>query len=415
MPGNAPTTTGVSHVYPFGSRLNERGRLEVGGCDVVELADQFGTPAYVYAEDDIRARARQYMDAFRARTDHFEVVYASKAFPCTALHRLLVEEGLSCDVASGGELFLALKGGFPPERIYLHGNNKSDAEIEYAVEQGVGHIVVDSFDELERLERMAPGQKVLLRVTPGIRPETHDFIATGQEDSKFGFGVDDVPRAIDRIERLNLCGLHAHIGSQVFDLGPYEKLAEVLSSMGDYPLLNLGGGLGVAYTEDQKPLAIDDYVEALLRGAPDGVTVLCEPGRSLVANAGVTIYRVGTVKRIPGVRTYVAVDGGMSDNLRPMLYGARYEAEIADRFGGSDTCTVAGKHCESGDILVTDAQLDEPRPGDVLVTPATGAYGHAMANNYNGIPRPPVIFCSGGDARVVVRRETYDDLAVRDV
>jgi diaminopimelate decarboxylase len=395
MPGNAPTTTGVSHVYPIGSRLNERGRLEVGGCDVIDLAEEFGTPAYVYAEEDIRARARQYMDAFRARTDHFEVVYASKAFPCTAAYRLLVEEGLSCDVASGGELFLALKGGFPPERIYLHGNNKSDAEIEYAVEQGVGHIVVDSFDELERLERMAPGQKVLLRVTPGIRPETHDFIATGQEDSKFGFGVDDVPRAIERIERLDLCGLHAHIGSQVFDLGPYEKL-------------------GVAYTEDQKPLAVDDYVEALLRGAPDGVTVLCEPGRSLVANAGVTIYRVGTVKRIPGVRTYVAVDGGMSDNLRPMLYGARYEAEIADRFGGSDTCTVAGKHCESGDILVTDVQLDDPRPGDVLVTPATGAYGHAMANNYNGIPRPPVIFCAGGDARVVVRRETYDDLAARD-
>jgi diaminopimelate decarboxylase len=224
-----------------------------------------------------------------------------------------------------------------------------------------------------------------------------------------------VPRAIERTDRLDLCGLHAHIGSQVFDLGPYEKLAEVLTAMGDYPLLNLGGGLGVAYTADQQPLPVEDYVETLMRGAPDGVTVLCEPGRSLVANAGVTIYRVGTVKRIPDVRTYVAVDGGMSDNLRPMLYGARYEAEIADRFGGAELCTVAGKHCESGDILVTDVVLDDPRAGDVLVTPATGAYGHAMANNYNGIPRPPVIFCSGGDARVVVRRETYDDLALRDV
>src|ERR1700750_2165464 len=192
----------VSHVYPIGSRLNAAGRLEVGGCDVVELAREFGTPAYVYAEDDIRTRARAYMDAFRARTEHFEVVYASKAFPCTAAYRLLVEEGLSCDVASGGELFLALKGGFPPERIYMHGNNKSDAEIEYAVEQGVGHIVADSFDELDRLERIAPGQKVLLRVTPGIKPETHAFIATGQEDSKFGFGVEDVQRAIDRIDRL---------------------------------------------------------------------------------------------------------------------------------------------------------------------------------------------------------------------
>src|SRR3954462_7894566 len=216
MAGNAPTTgqvAGVSHVYPIGSRINERGRLEGGGCDVVELAEQFGTPAYVYAEDDIRARARQYMDAFKARTDHFEVVYASKAFPCTAAYRLLVEEGLSCDVASGGELFLALQGGFPPERIYMHGNNKSAAEIEYAVEQGVGHIVVDSFDELERLERMAPGQNVLLRGTPGIRPEPPDFTAPGGEASKFGFGVEAVPRAIERIGRLALCGLPAHIAS----------------------------------------------------------------------------------------------------------------------------------------------------------------------------------------------------------
>src|SRR2546423_6463907 len=210
---------------------------------------------------------------------------------------------------------------------------------------------------------MSPDQKVPLRVRPGIRPETHDFTPTGQEDSKFGFGVDEVRRAIERIDRLDLCGLHAHIGSQVFDLGPYEKLAEVLSSMGDYPLLNLGGGLGVAYTEDQKPLPVEDYVDTLLRGAPDGVTVLCEPGRSLVANAGVTIYRVGTVKRIQGVRTYVAVDGGMSDNLRPMLYGARYEAEIADRFGGETLSTVAGEHHEAGGSPLTAPPPPQPRAG----------------------------------------------------
>jgi diaminopimelate decarboxylase len=413
-PAEQDRAAGVSHVYPLGSRVNERGRLEIGGCDLIELAERFGTPAYVYAEDDIRHRAREYMRAFESRTDRFEVVYASKAFPCTAVYRLLMEEGLSCDVASGGELYLALKGGFSPDRIYMHGNNKSEEEIATAVEQGVGHIVVDSFDELDRLERIAPGQKVLLRVTPGIRPETHDFIATGQEDSKFGFGIDDVPRAIDRIKRLDLRGLHAHLGSQIFDLEPFEKLAEVLVGIGDYPLLNLGGGLGIAYTVDQEPPAVDDYVETLLRGAPDGVTVLCEPGRSLVGNAGVTIYRVGTVKEIPGVRTYVAVDGGMSDNLRPMLYGARYEADIADRLGGSTLATIAGKHCESGDIIVKDVTLADPRPGDVLVTPATGAYGHAMANNYNAIPRPPVIFCREGDARVVVRRETYEDLAARD-
>jgi diaminopimelate decarboxylase len=406
---------GLEHVFPLGSRINESGRLEIGGCDAIEVAERFGTPAYVYAEDDIRSRARAYVEAFRARTDRFEVVYASKAFPCTAAYRLLVEEGLSCDVASGGELHLALRGGFPPERIYLHGNNKSDEELRQALEVGVGHIAIDSFDELERLERMAPGQRVLLRVTPGITPSTHDYIATGQVDSKFGFGLDDVPEALARIGRLDLRGLHAHLGSQIFDLAPYEKLAEVLTAIGDYPLLNLGGGLGIAYTADDRPPAIEDYVDTLLRSAPDGVTVLCEPGRSLVGNAGVTLYRVGTIKRIPDVRTYVAVDGGMSDNLRPMLYGARYEAQIADRFGGDVLCTIAGKHCESGDILVRDTLLDDPRPGDVLVIPVTGAYGHAMANNYNGVPRPPVVFCSGGEAREVVRRETYEDLTLRDL
>jgi diaminopimelate decarboxylase len=402
-------------VFPIGTRLNEAGRLEVGGCDLIELAKEFGTPAYVYAEDDMRARARAYVDAFRARTEHFEVVYASKAFPCTAAYRLLAGEGLACDVASGGELHMALRGGFAPERIYLHGNNKSEAELEYALEEGVGHIVVDSFDELDRLERMAPGQRVMLRVTPGIEPDTHAFISTGQVDSKFGFGMDDVPRAIERIERLKLVGLHAHLGSQIFDLSPYERLGELLASMGDYPLLNLGGGLGIAYTYDQQPPPIEEYVETMMRGAPEGVTILCEPGRSLVGNAGVTIYSVGTIKDIPDVRTYVAVDGGMSDNLRPMLYGARYEAEIADRLGGERLCTIAGKHCESGDILVRDVHLDHPHPGDVLVIPATGAYGHAMANNYNGVPRPPVIFCRDGDAREVIRRETYDDLTLRDV
>jgi diaminopimelate decarboxylase len=278
----------------------------------------------------------------------------------------------------------------------------------------VGHIVVDSFDEIERL-RGRP-QRVLLRVTPGIEASTHSYIQTGQVDSKFGFAVEDVPRAVDgcREAGLQLCGLHAHIGSQIFELGAFERIADVLSSLGEWPLLNLGGGLGIAYTAADEPPSIEDYVDALLRRAPEGVTVLCEPGRSLVGNAGVTVYTVGTVKRVAGGRTYVAVDGGMSDNLRPMLYGARYEAEIADRFGGAVSCTIAGMHCESGDILVRDALLDDPRPGDALVIPATGAYGHAMANNYNAVPRPPVIFCRDGAARVVVRRETYDDLTRRE-
>jgi diaminopimelate decarboxylase len=416
----------VSHVYPLGSRLNERGRLEVGGCDVVELAAEFGTPAYVYAEDDMRARARAFVEAFRARTKRFEVIYASKAFPCTAVYRLFSEEGLSADVASGGELHLALAGGMDPGRLYMHGNNKSPAELEYALESGVRQIVVDSFDEIERLRGRA--QRVMVRVTPGIKPTTHSYIQTGQVDSKFGFPVAEVPRAVEACEEagLELCGLHAHIGSQILDVEVFEKLAEVLAAMGAYPLLNLGGGLGIAYTADERAPSIEDYVEALLRHAPDGVTVLCEPGRALVGNAGVTLYTVGTVKRIPDVRTYVAVDGGMSDNLRPMLYGARYEAEIADRFtqvgatappgtgGGQDICTIAGMHCESGDVLVRDVPLNDPHVGDILVIPATGAYSHAMANNYNAVPRPPVIFCRDGDARVVVRRETYDDLTLRD-
>ncbi len=404
-----------SHVYPIGSRLNESGHLEIGGCDVLDLAREFGTPAYVYAEDHIRTRAAAYREAFAARTDRFEILYASKAFPHVAANRILSAEGLSCDVASGGELYMALRGGFAPERIYLHGNNKSEAELAYAVEQGVGHVVVDSFDELERLERIAPGQAILLRVTPGIEPATHAYISTGQEDSKFGIGLDELPRAIERSERLELRGLHAHLGSQIFDLEPFGKLAEVLTAMGDYPLLNLGGGLGIAYTSDQQPPSIDEYVETLLEGAPEGVTVQCEPGRSLVGNAGVTLYTVGTVKEIPGVRTYVAVDGGMSDNPRPMLYGARYEADIADRMGGEQVCAVAGKHCESGDVLIRDALLDNPKPGDLLVTPVTGAYAHTMASNYNALPRPPIVFCSGGDARLVTRRETYEDLALRDL
>jgi diaminopimelate decarboxylase len=404
----------LSHVYPLGSRLSERG-LELGGCDLAEVAREFGTPAYVYAEDDMRARARSYLEAFRSRTDDFEVIYAAKAFPCTAAFRVMAEEGLSCDVASAGELHLALAGGFDPERVYMHGNNKTREELDYALERGVGHIVVDSFDEIDRLE--GSGQRVLIRVTPGIKASTHSYIQTGQADSKFGFPLDEVPRAIERCAEagLEVRGLHAHIGSQVFELEAFEAVADVLRGLGEWPLLNLGGGLGIAYTAEDEPPSIEAYVEALLRHVPQGVKVLCEPGRSLVGNAGVTVYSVGTVKRVPGVRTWVAVDGGMSDNLRPMLYGARYEAEIVGRFGGEEVCTVVGMHCESGDVLVRDVPLDDPRPGDLLVMPATGAYGYSMANNYNALRRPAVVFCRGGDARLVVRRETFDDLTLRDV
>ena len=408
-----------SLVYPAGSRVNERGHLEIGGCDVVELAAEFGTPAYIYAEDDMRARARATVAAFAERTDSFEVVYASKAFPCTAALRIFAEEGLSCDVASGGELYLALQAGFDPERIYMHGNNKTEAELGQALAAGVGHVIVDSFDEIDRLERVAAGrpQRVLLRVTPGIHPDTHHKIATGQEDSKFGIPLATLPRAVERCAAagLDLVGLHAHLGSQVFDLDVYDTLADVMTAAGDYPVVNMGGGFAVAYTRDQRPPPAAAYAEAMLERLPDGIKVLCEPGRSLVANAGVTAYTVGTVKEVPGVRTYVSVDGGMADNIRPMLYDAVYEAEIADRIGDSTPCRLVGMHCESGDVLIKEAALEDPRVGDVLVTPATGAYGYAMASNYNGVPRPPVVFCRDGEARVVVRRETYEDLTSRDV
>jgi diaminopimelate decarboxylase len=427
-------TTALSQAYPLGTTINERGHLEVGGCDLVDLAERHGTPAYVYAEDDIRARARAYVEAFSARTDDFEVIYASKALPITAVYAVMAEEGLGVDVASGGELFLALKGGVPPPRIFMHGNNKSADELRLAFDAGIGYLVLDSFAEIELAERLLAGagrrQPALIRVTPGIKPSTHSYIQTGQLDSKFGFGLEDglAAEAVRRVRdsaQLELVGLHAHIGSQIFELEPYAKtiqlLADFVEASGfECRLLNVGGGLGIAYTSEDEPASIEDYADVKVRGVRqtfDPVPrILVEPGRSLVGNAGLTVYRIGTIKEIPGVRTYVSVDGGMSDNLRPMLYGARYEAAIADRPDAPAThlSTVAGKHCESGDILIRDVALPGPRPGDLLVTPATGAYGYAMASNYNGVPRPPVIFCKDGRERLVVRRETYEDLAARD-
>jgi diaminopimelate decarboxylase len=410
----------LSAAYPLGSRIDEAGVLEIGGCNARELAREFGTPCYVVAEDDLRARARAFLAAFRARTDRFDVLFATKAFPCTAVMRVLREEGLGCDVASGGELHLALRAGFDPARIVLHGNAKSEAELRAALDAGVGHVVVDNLGELDRLERLVAGrQRVMLRVTPGVRGRTHDFISTGQADSKFGFSLDDARVAIDRLrdhERLHLAGLHMHIGSQILELEPFRAAVQAIAGLGEYEVYNLGGGLGVSYTSERPP-SLEEYaatkVDAVREVFGDGRTVLDEPGRALTANSTVTLYGVESVKH--NVRTWVAVDGGMSDNLRPMLYGARYEAQVVDRMGGATPCRLAGKHCESSDVLVDEVLLDDPRVGDVIVTPATGAYGYAMANNYNGVPRPPVVFASGGDARLVVRRETVEDLVARDV
>ena len=420
------TVSELSHVYPLGSRVNERGHLELGGVDALTLAREYGTPIYVVVEDDLRARARAFVDALAERHRDCDVLFASKAFPCTAVYRVLADEGLACDVASGGELALALNAGFSAERTYMHGNAKSEAELREALAAGVGHIVLDSRHEIDRLAEIAAAagvrQDVLIRVTPGVSGDTHHAISTGQADSKFGFSVDqarDAIAALERDTRLNLVGLHFHIGSQLFELEPFRAAVRAIAALGDFPVYNLGGGLAAAYTPDQQPPSPERWVEAIVNAVhaelgPDK-RLLLEPGRALVANSTVTLYTVQTVKR--NVSTWVAVDGGMSDNLRPMMYGARYEAMIADRplAAGDTVCHVAGKHCESGDVIVRDARLPSPAPGDVVATPATGAYGYAMANNYNGVPRPPVVFVRDGEARVVVRRETYADLTNRDV
>ena len=420
-----------SPAWPADSRINPDGHLEVGGCDLVELADQVGTPAYVYAEQDMRERAREYLAAFERHGGNTEVLFASKSFPCLASYRLFCEEGLSVDVASGGELTMALEAGFDPAKIHLHGNNKSPEELALALESGIGYVVCDSADEIRALDQMAErNQKVLIRVTPGIDPDTHEYISTGGSGSKFGFDLatGEAAKAVDLLSHcsnLELVGLHVHIGSQLFDLDSYESAISVLGEFSrehslEPEIVNVGGGLAIAYLDEQEPPSIDRYAElkcaAVRKAFGEGPRIVVEPGRSLVGAAGVTVYRVGSTKQA-GKNRIVAVDGGMSDNLRPMLYDARYQAAIADRPEASpnEEVTVVGKHCESGDVLIDSAPLPEVSPGDLLVVAATGAYGHAMANNYNGVPRPPVIFCSGGEAKVVVRRETWSDLMERDV
>ena len=413
----------LSPVFPLGSHRTRQGRLVVGGCDAVELAREFGTPAYVVAVDDVRARAHAFGEAFAARTDRFEVHFAAKAFPCVGVLALLAAEGLACDVAGGGELAAALRAGFDPARIHLHGNAKSERELAEAVAAGVGHVVLDNLEDVERLEALLPGdvvQGVQIRIAPGVTAATHPAISTGGPNTKFGFNLSAAPVAIARIEaspKLALEGLHVHIGSQILELEPFRDAVAALTRLGRFNSVNLGGGLGAAYVEGDRPPTIEEYVEAKVAAVRElmgeDVRILDEPGRALVANSTVTLYSVESVKH--NVDTYVAVDGGMSDNLRPMLYGARYEVHLADRTGGGTRCHLVGKHCESGDVLAYDADLADPRPGDVVVTPATGAYGFSLSNSYNGALRPPVVVVSDGDARLAVRRETYEDQLARDV
>jgi diaminopimelate decarboxylase len=416
---------GLLSLFPRGSDVDADGMLRVGGCRADDLAREFGTPVMVVAEQALRERAREYVRELAARWPRARVVFASKAFPCTAVQRVMGEEGLGLDVAGAGEIVTALAAGVDPALLVLHGNAKSDEEIALAVEHGIGLVVVDNSDDVDRLEATAPGgraQDVLVRVIPGVEAETHAHVLTGHEGSKFGLAPAAAAELIERIERsprLRMCGLHVHVGSQILDVEPFAQSVAPVAAMGEFPVYDLGGGLGTRYTYDDRPPSVAEYLDALVGAArdhlPAGAELIIEPGRSMVAAAAATVYRVVTVKR--GALTFVAVDGGMGDNLEVALFDQRFEAGIADRLDGADgeLVTLVGRHCESGDVLVDGVRLDAPRVGDLIAMPATGAYCHTMANNYNGARRVPVVFAAGGVARLVVRRETLADLLARDV
>ncbi|AEE91513.1 diaminopimelate decarboxylase [Tepidanaerobacter acetatoxydans Re1] len=425
-------------------RINKFNHLEIGGCDAVELAKEFGTPLYVMDENHIRENCRLYRDSLNNLHENSEVIYAGKAFLTMEMCKLIEEEGLSLDVVSGGELYTAIKSGFPSKRIYFHGNNKSYAELEMAAEYGVGRIVVDNFYELELLRDVAKKYqgkkiKILLRLTPGIEAHTHDYIKTGQLDSKFGFGMENghafmaVENALS-IKGLKLMGFHCHIGSQIFEDEPFKdaakimiQFAKIVNERYDFRTreIDFGGGFGIRYTEKDKPLAVKNYIEVLVESVKEACKkhnmpipkILIEPGRAIVGEAGTTLYTIGSIKNIPGVRKYVSVDGGMSDNIRPALYGAEYSAVIANKAGcpREEIVSIAGKCCESGDMLIWDINLPKIMPGDILAVFTTGAYHYSMASNYNMMPKPAVVFVKNKTARLVVRRQTYEDLLSNEV
>ncbi|MFC5699827.1 diaminopimelate decarboxylase [Cohnella faecalis] len=425
------------------SKINAKGHLEIGGCDVTDLAKEFGTPLYIVDEALVRGRAQEFMSAFRQTGLRFQVAYASKAFCVMAMCRVAEEEGMSLDVVSDGELYTALKAGFPADRIHFHGNNKTPEEINMALDANIGCFVVDNFNELHLLNALAADKgktvNVLLRITPGVEAHTHDYISTGQQDSKFGFdlGNGTAFRAVETtlgLANLNILGVHSHIGSQIFEVEGFrmavEKVAafavEIREKLGrTFTVLNLGGGYGIRYVEGDKPLPLGVYVNAIA----DAVKSVCadanfplpevwiEPGRSIVGDAGTTLYTVGTSKDIPGVRKYIAVDGGMTDNPRPALYESKYEAVLANRANDSleEVVSVAGKCCESGDMLIWDLNLPKVESGDLLAVFCTGAYNYAMASNYNRIRRPAVVFVKDGQADLVVARESYDNIVGNDL
>ena len=423
-------------------RVNEAGHLEIGGCDTLELAAQYNTPLYVMDEAHIRKTMRNMRAAFAATGLDTQIIYASKAFTCVAMARIAAQEGLSIDVASAGELYTALRADFPVERIVFHGNNKSPEELRMALEFGIGQIVVDNLYELELLNKLATSMgkraRILLRLTPGVEAHTHTYTQTGQQDSKFGLGISDgiaaaAIRQTMNLPGIELIGVHAHIGSQIFDTHPYQLavgivfdfLKQLRNSIGFVAqVVDMGGGLGVVYHEGDEPPAIGEYVSLIAKAVREEAErddyplprLVLEPGRSLVGEAGTTLYTIGSIKEIPGIRSYVAVDGGMADNPRVALYQAEYEGLIAGKAGRKPEClvTVTGKCCESGDMLIWDIQLADPKPGDILAVFTTGAYNYSMASNYTRLPRPAMVSVYRGKAELFVARETYIDLIALD-
>ncbi|MEC1067106.1 diaminopimelate decarboxylase [Priestia megaterium] len=425
------------------SRINKQGHLEIGGVDTVELESNFGTPLYVYDVALIRQRARGFKETFEKHGVKAQVAYASKAFSTIAMVQVVHEEGLSLDVVSGGELYTALAADFPKERIHFHGNNKSRAELEMAIKEDIGCIVVDNFYEIALLQEITEQYQkkmpVLLRLTPGIEAHTHDYILTGQEDSKFGFDLqngqaDEAVRLVQNSKGLELLGIHCHIGSQIFETTGFimatqklfAKMKEWKQRIEFFPqVLNLGGGFGIRYTEEDQPIPVSQYVEVIIEEVKKQSKQLeveipeiwIEPGRSLVGDAGTTLYSIGSRKHVPNVREYVAIDGGMNDNIRPALYQAKYEAVIANRMNdeSDELVSIAGKCCESGDMLMWDVHLPKANPDDLLAMFCTGAYGYSMASHYNRLPKPAVVFVEDGEAQLVVKRETYEDIVKNDV
>jgi diaminopimelate decarboxylase len=420
MIDDAPRTTqrDLLPLFPEYSSVSPDGELAIGGVGVRDLAERFGTPAYIVDEAGLRAQARRFSEGLAARHPNSGVSFASKSFPCLAAYQVAAEEGLSIDVAGAGELVMALAAGAPPDQIYLHGNAKTTAELTMAIQAGVGTVVVDNFDDIDRLEQLVthgPKQRVLIRIIPGVAPVTHESQSTGGDDSKFGLPLDQAREAIARIgksQKLQLDGLHLHIGSQILETEPFARAVEAVAVLGTFDVYDVGGGLGVRYTlQDQAP-TVEEYLDTIAAAAhanlPAGAKLLIEPGRSLVARSCVTLYRVSTLKRTG--RTFVAVDGGMADNLDAALTGQGFEAAVATRITAQpdEVVQLVGRQCESGDLLVDRLPLPAPRVGDLIAMPVTGAYTYTLANNYNGALRPPIVFCRDGKAEIAAERETHE-------